>query len=229
MALINCPECSKEISNQSSICPNCGYPIKDKSNILAEQKSRTKPILIIGIILLLVVGITSGVLINNNVQERKRQEESIKASESLNAALKIYGDDFLKAMNLLGDSFTNLSNIPTNILRPWEYAKAKPASELMTVMLYYTANQASEFLDASNTKEKEYLNLLNKLNPPPKQFEGAYKELYSLYDIYKEYYSFVSSKPIDSYQVYLNKNQELYNKYMTALNRVRALLPFKTK
>lgn len=27
MALINCPECRKQISNQASACPHCGYPI----------------------------------------------------------------------------------------------------------------------------------------------------------------------------------------------------------
>lgn len=30
MALINCPECGKEISDQAANCPNCGYPIKSK-------------------------------------------------------------------------------------------------------------------------------------------------------------------------------------------------------
>lgn len=27
MALINCPECSKSISDSANNCPNCGYPI----------------------------------------------------------------------------------------------------------------------------------------------------------------------------------------------------------
>ncbi|SEP62415.1 zinc ribbon domain-containing protein [Butyrivibrio sp. TB] len=31
MALINCPECGKEISNQALACPNCGYPIRDNN------------------------------------------------------------------------------------------------------------------------------------------------------------------------------------------------------
>lgn len=30
MALINCPECGKEISDQSVSCPNCGAPIGNK-------------------------------------------------------------------------------------------------------------------------------------------------------------------------------------------------------
>ena len=28
MALINCPECQKEISNSANACPNCGHPIE---------------------------------------------------------------------------------------------------------------------------------------------------------------------------------------------------------
>lgn len=28
MALINCPECSKEISDKAEACPQCGFPIK---------------------------------------------------------------------------------------------------------------------------------------------------------------------------------------------------------
>lgn len=28
MALINCPECSKQISDQTNACPHCGYPIR---------------------------------------------------------------------------------------------------------------------------------------------------------------------------------------------------------
>ena len=28
MALINCPECGKEVSDKAGTCPNCGYPLK---------------------------------------------------------------------------------------------------------------------------------------------------------------------------------------------------------
>lgn len=27
MALINCPECKKQVSDKASACPNCGYPL----------------------------------------------------------------------------------------------------------------------------------------------------------------------------------------------------------
>ena len=31
MALINCPECSKEISDKASSCPFCGCPVNSKN------------------------------------------------------------------------------------------------------------------------------------------------------------------------------------------------------
>lgn len=42
MALIQCPECGKEISDQAASCPHCGYPISSKleneQNIAAEVR-----------------------------------------------------------------------------------------------------------------------------------------------------------------------------------------------
>lgn len=37
MALINCPECGKKISDKATACPSCGYPIKEHP----EEKSQT--------------------------------------------------------------------------------------------------------------------------------------------------------------------------------------------
>ena len=34
MALIKCPECSKEVSDKAKTCPHCGYPLtnNEKTN-----------------------------------------------------------------------------------------------------------------------------------------------------------------------------------------------------
>lgn len=46
MALINCPECSKSISDQSTACPSCGFPTPseqiDNNNSLASTRQRQK-------------------------------------------------------------------------------------------------------------------------------------------------------------------------------------------
>lgn len=56
MALINCPECGKEVSEQAKICPNCGYKIK-------RMKSSVK--LLVDIIILAVIAIAGYIFVDN--------------------------------------------------------------------------------------------------------------------------------------------------------------------
>lgn len=39
MALIICPECEKEVSDQASICPNCGYPINNNEELKPDVEN----------------------------------------------------------------------------------------------------------------------------------------------------------------------------------------------
>jgi hypothetical protein len=38
MALTNCPECNKEISDKANSCPGCGFPINEKNNLVIKEK-----------------------------------------------------------------------------------------------------------------------------------------------------------------------------------------------
>lgn len=40
MALVNCPECKKQISDAAEICPNCGYPILTRINWEMEKDEK---------------------------------------------------------------------------------------------------------------------------------------------------------------------------------------------
>ena len=42
MALIQCPECGREISDQAEACPGCGYPIAAKRQEEQEQQRDRK-------------------------------------------------------------------------------------------------------------------------------------------------------------------------------------------
>ena len=42
MALIKCPECSKEISDKAESCPQCGYPVADYLKKLEEDRLKTE-------------------------------------------------------------------------------------------------------------------------------------------------------------------------------------------
>lgn len=38
MALMNCPECGKEISDQAVSCPHCGYPLHPDETVVVVRK-----------------------------------------------------------------------------------------------------------------------------------------------------------------------------------------------
>lgn len=44
MALIKCPECGKEVSDQAASCPNCGHPLRRKENAQPQmQQNNNQP------------------------------------------------------------------------------------------------------------------------------------------------------------------------------------------
>ena len=45
MALINCPECNKEISDQASHCPQCGYPMTKNKRFKMDNVERPSALL----------------------------------------------------------------------------------------------------------------------------------------------------------------------------------------
>ena len=68
MALINCPECNKEISDQANSCPECGYVLKP---LTAKNKVNYKFILI-GVVVLVFILAVIGIKRNQSI---KIQEE----------------------------------------------------------------------------------------------------------------------------------------------------------
>lgn len=38
MVMVQCPECGKEISDNTRVCPHCGYEIKEQNELAVENK-----------------------------------------------------------------------------------------------------------------------------------------------------------------------------------------------
>lgn len=72
MALINCPECNKEISDKVQACPHCGYPLVEEvvnqeiqKNDIAEQKARKNKKIIVVLLFVIIIGV--GLIVRNNM------------------------------------------------------------------------------------------------------------------------------------------------------------------
>ncbi len=95
MALINCKECGKEVSNMAEICPHCGVKIianQTKTNTKVNADSNNKGALyaLIGIIILLVsLGMFFGGL--NNISNK-----SISTSATQSASVSRTNYDKIK-------------------------------------------------------------------------------------------------------------------------------------
>lgn len=129
MALINCPECGKEVSDKALKCPNCGYPLEDMdfakeevveetietvdediSKEVAEEKivKEKKPIpkkVIVGIIGGLVVASLIGYLVTSNIRAYSKGKE-LYSQKKYKEAIEIFSDlnDYKDSKELLEKS-----------------------------------------------------------------------------------------------------------------------------
>ena len=85
MALVNCPECGKEVSSTAESCPNCGYGVREhffnieyaeiiKRNEAIHQKKRKRNIRILIIAIpafILLISISLGIIINNYILSKR--------------------------------------------------------------------------------------------------------------------------------------------------------------
>ena len=93
MAMINCLECGKDVSDKAVACPNCGVGIAKQTVVPmpAKKKCIFSIIIIVTVILLSGIGVFVGIQMNNERIERERVAEELRLEEE---RLSIMYDDF---------------------------------------------------------------------------------------------------------------------------------------
>ena len=85
MALIQCPECGKEISESAPSCPNCGYIMSSKSsdNELRHNNEKKIPASLIKSVVLVIIIITLIIGYNNVLwgDDKKAYDIAVKCAE----------------------------------------------------------------------------------------------------------------------------------------------------
>lgn len=111
MALINCPDCGNEISDQSQVCVNCGCPI-----ISRNKKKHFNATFIVAVVFIIIFLFVASLLIinysknNDSIQSSGKVELSIKATE---AYLDSIYTDFINVQDTLVDSMLDYGNFTT--------------------------------------------------------------------------------------------------------------------
>lgn len=89
MALINCPECNKEISDQVTNCPNCGYPLKKKQSKAGKRIIIAVSVIVL-VILVSVLIFVANLFLNSNEKKAIRyfQEGQLEEFQSIKPKMK---------------------------------------------------------------------------------------------------------------------------------------------
>lgn len=205
MALIKCPECGKEVSNQLKKCNNCGYKLKQ------TDKKKIKRFAIIGIVLtiLLIIGSVVGLNISKKNQEKidKEYHDQIVVTGS-----KIYVNGLVSSLycydigkvwyNAIFDKFSWSDN----------YYQYKSTDFNESIKKYLTINK--DKIDKLKEQQKEIQKEVLKLQKKPNQkYKEAYDKMIELYGAFNNLVDQATS-PSGTYRDYVSK----YNQYSEDLN-----------
>lgn len=161
MALINCPECNKEVSDQAVACPNCGFVIKPvKVRAGSQKKAKIISVIIVSLIIFVSAGIFVGYQIYNSSLEKERiaavqkvEEERLAAAQK--AEEERISAEQVEAQKMTRDKYLKILNVTQIIVWSpdsvggfgceieWENVSGKTmkATSLMKKTLLYYDNQ----------------------------------------------------------------------------------------
>lgn len=232
MALINCPECQKEISDKVKACPHCGYPfdakpqqveitsVKLNKNISPEKKKKRRIISIVAILCIISLIIT-GVLLNN---ARIAKEASL-AEEARIAADNEYEKMFYVASYKMLMNAGVMETMINTVKTTWSNAIEDSGKDFNTeIANLYKKESFVKSLSTLDTFDGELESNVKKLQNPPQKFEKAYDEFIELYQTYQGLYNQAKS-PTGSLLTYSEDTNKKIDDFLSRWNKIRVLLP----
>ena len=200
MALIQCPECNNEISDQARKCKFCGYPIR-KSKTSKHKFGKKFIIIVACIFLLIAISIFVGYSVYTNQQK---------------AAEKTYADNLSKAIMTINSGTSDAEYVGDLVYNVWYNSIFDKYDDDTLKYMGTTFNKSLEnlFSDADfeekvynlDTTKKSATHYIKLLSSPSEKYKEPYNDLKDYYASYVTLINLVSD-PDGS----LNSYTESYN------------------
>lgn len=171
MAMIQCPECGKEISNTAKACPNCGYPLQK-----GKKQLSIKWIGIVAAVALLIFGSILFVLSNKLSDMEQKEVDYVTAAISNIGEVNIQsGSKIAEAEKLYNELSKKCQHHVANYKELLEARetyndyKAKETSELIdqigdiTLDDHMIINEAKKSYDALSEEQKKLVKNYEQL------------------------------------------------------------------
>lgn len=242
MAMINCPECSKEVSDRASACPNCGCPINvTESESQATQKveltsvkfgnKKTRKKIIIGIASIIVLSaIAVGIILTANAAKIADVRKNYIANLNLAAITMLDGGIEAEALcNLTKSVWYNTINEVRDtttdeytLSHSWGAGFNSDFNTSLTT-LYKDANTVTKIssIDENRDNVEELMKLLQS---PNEEFQECYNAIDDLYSVYYKLTSLAMS-PSGSLTTYSSNFNEYESNFLELYDKLMLLIP----
>lgn len=214
MALIKCPECTKEFSDQADACPNCGYPVKKDSKKKYKVFFIIPPLLVILIIIIFISQFFNHKKEGEYLLNCKNYYTALScavmdAEDSTSMIYDVWNDTIFKEFNQNTYKYTR----DDNSVFYDDFNEALKS--------YFSSSEFSTYHDLYVHNQKIIEELFEKASDPPKEYE----ELYTL--VYDSYYSYqklsdLSVNPKGNLQNYVQSFNELDSEMPEYLKKIEA-------
>jgi hypothetical protein len=245
MALMNCPECAKEISDKSTVCIHCGYPLDTMQSVTEQHPPARQPInldadqpissgrafnrrmwfAVFGIVLVLLVG--GGVGWNVYVaQQAKLSQEAYQ-----NGGHELL-TDMLDTMVLA----EKMANLNINVWHDAIYREDTPATEkyvwqsgyghvdFETALLNLALDPDIQKQRTAITDGKTSAQAAMKTLVPTTDQTATQQKLLELYALFEEFTS-LATEPTGSYNTYTEQVATTKASFLRLFNELKILLP----
>lgn len=242
MALINCPECKKEISDHALSCPYCGFPMAltpaesgvDISQAQPEQplksKSRKPLFLVLVLVVVAIVAVAVGIYISGSNRaaalEAEARENYIQTMRTARYAMLSGAADAEATCNLISSVWHNSIYKKTDSTTD-RYTKlnGKFYDDFNNALsALFRSDEYKDQVGAIKADRTVVDNYMQELQNPPDGLETAYN---TLCDMYEEFTSLTSMaiNPTGSLQTFNQSFSSYDNAFMRYYDKLGTQIP----
>lgn len=188
MALIDCPECGKEVSDKALSCPNCGYPITVAKRKRYKLKAKFIPFLI-----LIIAAIIGTAVYFLHLHDRKAAEEQAKEEEE---SVQTYNTNVDLIYTSMLSGAVKSESICNVIYQVWhntiygvddettnKYTKNVNSFNEAIANLFADEDFKAD-IEELERNQKTVNTVMKNLKNPPEELKEEYDILKDCYDLY---------------------------------------------
>ncbi|MBU5311916.1 zinc ribbon domain-containing protein [Tissierella carlieri] len=237
MALISCPECTKEISDKVKACPHCGYPLVEDNietqkveltsvNVKIEEGKKKKIVGRLISFLIIISMLIGGIWLYNQEKEKKKIEEYTynvdelikimhasvsKAEELLNLTYKVWYNTIYEESDSETDKYTQIDEEWVDDFN-------------VAIERLYFDNEIDSEVKSMEYAQKRIEKDVKELKNIPDEYERSYETILELYNVYQKVID-LARNPKGNLKSFGESKDEIIDKYIDIYRRLETQLP----